>query len=1132
MCDRQQRLAAAAAALGVPAAVGAATSVGNTFVSVLQPQPVSLPAAGRSAAAVSASPSTTSAPQEPAMASRAAAAVAAAAASTAAVASTGRRKFGRKVASAVTARASKSQLPSPSKSSTFVAPAISSRGLSTAQAQTASASVATAAPVAAETFTVGQKLHGWTCSREEFIEEFACTGYLFTHDRTGAELISMVQPADENKTFGVVFRTPPENSNGIAHVLEHSVLCGSRKYPLKEPFVELLKSSLQTFLNAMTFPDRTCYPVASCNLQDFYNLIDVYLDAVLHPRAVSDPRVLAQEGWHYEIEKKEDPLVFKGVVFNEMKGVYSSPDSSHSRASMSSLFPDTAYGVDSGGDPKEIPNLTFDYLKNFHGKYYHPSNAKFWFYGDDPAARRLELLDEFLRDFDPITPDSEILLQPKFSEPKRMVSEFAVGEDEDISKKAMMSVNWVVAEQKLDVETSMALSFLNYLLVGTPAAPLQRALVESGLGSAVIGGGLYDGLLQPTFSIGLKDIAADDVSKVEDLITKVLTDLSEKGFSDEEVKAAINTIEFRNRELNTGGFPRGLALMFAAVDNWNYGKDPFEPLRFEQPLADLKAKLAKGEDVFGGLIKERLLDNSHRTIVESRPSKTIGKQTEEEEKAKLAAHRETLTDADIASLIEETTTLKNIQETPDDPKDMEKVPRLALSDIAKEVPKVPSEVKGSSPTVLVHALPTSGVVYADIAFSLKYVPENLQSLLPLFAVSLKQLGTAKGDFASLTQRIGMSTGGISATPMCMNKRGQAHPEPYLILRGKSMSTQVPELLDLMKEMALTVNLDNKERFVQLLRQSKSGAQTGIIGAGHRIAAGRLAAQTTEGGLFNERMGGLMQYEYLSKILKDIEEGGWDKISADLKELQRLIFNSEACRVLNITADAANLQDAQSTLEAFAADLPKDAPGAVAAPGKPLGRTAEGIIVPTQVNYVGKGANMYESGYQLHGSALVIQKFLGTTYLWDRVRVSGGAYGGFCQFDVRSGDFKYLSYRDPNLGATWENYDGAPAFLKGLELGEDELSKAIIGCMGDVDSYMLPDAKGYQAMLRYLLEEDDTYRQKLRDQILSTTTKDFHNFAAALDSVTTKGGLCVVGSKDAIEAAKDKYGLSLSSPFAA
>jgi len=985
-------------------------------------------------------------------------------------------------------------------------------------------------PVATAGHVVGEKKHGWTCLREEYVKEFSCTGYLLEHDRTGAQLMSMVQPADENKTFGVVFRTPPENSNGIAHVLEHSVLCGSRKYPVKEPFVELMKSSLQTFLNAMTFPDRTCYPVASCNLQDFYNLVDVYLDAVLHPRAVSDPRVLAQEGWHYEIEKKDDPLVYKGVVFNEMKGVYSSPDSTHNSLGMRSLFPDSTYGVDSGGDPKVIPSLDFDYFKKFHSKYYHPSNAKFWFYGDDPAEKRLELLDSFLSEFDRIDVDSSISEQPLFETPKKVTGEFAAGEDEDISKKHMVSINWLLADRKLDLQSSLALSFLNYLLMGTPAAPLYKAMVDSGLGSRVIGGGLYDGLLQPIFGVGLKDLQAEDTSKVEELVIATLRGIVENGFQDEEVQAAINTIEFRNRELNTGSFPKGLALMFASVENWNYGGDPFEPLRFEEPLANLKERLANGEKVFEDLIQERFLNNNHRVVVESVPSKEFGKRQDEAEKAELASHRETLDDAAIDALIEETKTLKKIQETPDSPEAMEKVPRLSLEDIPKESPKIPTEATGSKPTTLVHELPTSGVVYVDIAFSLDAVPEELLPLLPLFAAALRQLGTAKGDFVSLTRRVDRLTGGISASTICLNKRGEPKPEMYLMLRGKSMESQVPDLAALMEEIALTANLDNQERFVQLVKQSRSGAQSGIVSSGHVVAGARLSAQTSQAGWVNDKWSGLTQYQYLSGLLAEIEGGGWDAVSARLKRLQACVFNRGACAVLNLTADAGSIPAAQATIEAFAGGLPETADELVVLAPK-LERFAEGIIVPTQVNYVGKGGNLYAAGYTLHGSSLVVSKLLGTTYLWDRVRVSGGAYGGFCRFDPRSGDFKYLSYRDPNLEGTLQNYDGAPQFLKELKLGEDELTKAIIGCMGDVDSYMLPDAKGYQAMLRFLLGEGDDYRQQLRDEILSTTTKDFGAFAGALDSVKV-GGISVVGSKEAIERSKGEYDLSTVSPFAA
>jgi len=988
-------------------------------------------------------------------------------------------------------------------------------------------------PPTASSYVIGQQLHGWTCTRVEKVEEFGCTGYLFTHDKTGAEVMSMAQPADENKTFSVVFRTPPENCNGIAHVLEHSVLCGSRKYPLKEPFVELMKSSLQTFLNAMTFPDRTCYPVASCNLKDFYNLVDVYLDAVFHPRAVSDPRVLAQEGWHYEIESKNEPLKYKGVVFNEMKGVYSSPDSAHERLAGRALFPDNQYGFDSGGDPKAIPTLTFEYFKDFHSKYYHPSNAKFWFYGDDPPDERLRILDSFLDEFSRIDVKSDVTMQRSFTKPASVVGEFAVGEDEDISQKTMASVHWVLSEEKEDLQTTLAINFLNYMLIGTPAAPLYKALVDSGLGSEVIGGGLYTGLLQPIFGVGLKDIKPEDASKVEEVVIQTLHSLASTGFEDDAVRAAINTIEFQNRELNTGSLPKGLALLFAANENWNYGKDPFEPLRFEAPLAELKARLAKGEPVFEDLIKAKFLNNMHKVLVESRPSKELAKQTEASEQAELDAHRATLDDAAIDALIQETALLKEFQEKPDSVEAMMSVPRLLLSDIAQETIKIPSELLATVPVTLAHALPTSGVVYADVAFDLSFVPEELLPLLPLFTSSLKQLGTEKGDFVNLTRRIGMHTGGISASTICMNKKGSAEPRSYLMMRGKAMSTQLPDLVGLMQEIALTVKFDNKERFVQLASQARSSAQSGLISSGHIVASAQLAAQTTQAGWLNAHWGGLSQYEYLTQLLAEIETGGWENVHRRLIALQESIFNKVACTVVNITSDAQNLDAAQTTLTSFTSSLPANPESRSATLSLALGRRAQAIIVPTQVNYVGKGGNLYHGAdYQYHGSALVISKFLGATFLWDHVRVSGGAYGGFCRFDPRSGDFRYLSYRDPNLGKTLEIYDGAAAFLKNVELGEDELAKAIIGCIGDVDSYMLPDAKGYQSMLRHLLEEDDEYRQKVRDEILSTTVGDFRNFASSLEAIVKDAGICVVGSKEACEAAQAEFGLELTSPFAA
>jgi len=993
---------------------------------------------------------------------------------------------------------------------------------------TARQAVATIARTEAE---VGQKLHGWTCERIEELEELKCTGVLWRHDKTGAELISVEQPLEENKTFGVVFRTPPEDSNGIAHVLEHSVLCGSRKYPVKEPFTELLKGSMQTFLNAMTFPDRTCYPVASCNLQDFYNLVDVYLDAVLHPRALKDPRVLAQEGWHYEIEDKSEPLTFKGVVFNEMKGVYSNPDSVQSRTLLNNLLPDTPYGVDSGGDPKEIPNLTFEYFKGFHERFYHPSNAKFWFYGDDPPARRLELLDEFLRDFEKKEVTSEIAKQPLWVEPRAVEHAFAVGKDEDISKKSMACVSWVMSDDKPDLEMSLALSVLDYCLMGTPGAPLKKALTDSGLGSRVIGGGLYEGLVQPTFSVGLKDIKESDAKAVEALVIDTLTKVAAEGFEREAVEAALNKIEFSNRELNTGGFPRGLGLMFSAVSNWNYGKDPFEGLRFDAPLRAVRERLIeKREPLLEDLVRQKLLENMHRLTVTSKPDVEQGDKIEEQEKTRLQEHRATLSDEDVESLIRETKELKELQEAPDPPEALATVPRLELSDIPEATQTIPTELsRVGNAEVLKHPLLTSGVVYVDLAFDLRDVPADLLPLLPLFCRGLRQMGTKKSDFVQLQRRIDLATGGISATPMVSAKRGSEEPVAHLVMRGKAMEAKVSSLMDLMAEIATEVSWDNKERFVQLAKEGLAGGRSQLLSSGHVVAATRLGQQTTAAGWASEQLAGLSQFQTLGSLI-DLAEKDWPSVEARLRRLQASIFKS-AC-VVNLTADADALPRLDTHVEAFLSQLPE---GQATSPfwTPEYTKTNEGIVVPSQVNYVGKAANLYkDAGYELHGSAMVTSRLLRTTWLWDKVRVVGGAYGGFCSFDVRSGDFKYLSYRDPNLQQTLDTYDGTAEYLRGMEVNDDLLAKSIIGTMGDVDKHQLPDAKGYTAMLRHLLGETDEMRQELRDQILGTTGEDMRRFADALDAVSSSGAVCVVGGEEAVRGASEKLGLSIVSPLAA
>ncbi|PUZ77749.1 hypothetical protein GQ55_1G398800 [Panicum hallii var. hallii] len=955
---------------------------------------------------------------------------------------------------------------------------------------------------------------------EQIIDECKSTAVLYKHKKTGAEVMSVLND-DENKVFGIVFRTPPKNSTGIPHILEHSVLCGSRKYPLKEPFVELLKGSLHTFLNAFTYPDRTCYPVASTNTKDFYNLVDVYLDAVFFPKCVEDFQTFQQEGWHYELDNPDEEITYKGVVFNEMKGVYSQPDNIMGRVSQQALSPENTYGVDSGGDPNEIPKLTFEEFKEFHSKYYHPSNARIWFYGDDDPKERLRVLSEYFDQFEASTAPNESKVWPQrlFKEPVRVIEKFPAGEEGDLTKKYMVCINWLLSEEPLDVETELTLGFLDHLLLGTPASPLRRILLESGLGDAIVGGGVEDELLQPQFSIGLKGVSEDNIQKVEELVMQTLKNLAEEGFASDAVEASMNTIEFALRENNTGSFPRGLSLMLRSIAKWIYDMDPFEPLKYEQPLQELKARIAEegSKAVFSPLIEKFILKNAHRVTVEMQPDPEKASRDEAAEREILKQVKARMTQEDLAELARATKELKEKQETPDPPEALKAVPSLSLQDIPKKPIHIPIEVgEINGVKVLQHDLFTNDVVYSEVVFDMGSMKKEHLQLLPLFCQSLLEMGTKDMDFVQLNQLIGRKTGGISVYPFTSSVRGKEDPLTRIIVRGKAMAPRVEDLFNLMYTILQDVQFTEQQRFKQFVSQSKARMENRLRGSGHGIAAARMDAKLNAAGWIGEQLGGVSYLEYLRDLETKIDQD-WDSISSSLEEIRKSLFSRNGC-LINLTSDWKNLEKSSQHIAKFLDSLPSS-PSLGSDPWlSRLPSVNEAIVVPTQVNYVGKAGNLYQSGYQLNGSAYVISKHISNTWLWDRVRVSGGAYGGFCDFDTHSGVFSYLSYRDPNLLKTLEVYDETAKFLRELEMDDDALTKAIIGTIGDVDAYQLPDAKGYSSLMRYLLGITDEERQQRREEILSTSLKDFKEFADAVESIKDTGVVVAVASPDDVEAA--------------
>lgn len=880
--------------------------------------------------------------------------------------------------------------------------------------------------------------------------------------------------------------------------------------------MELLKGSLATFVNAFTAPDKTCYPVASQNLQDFYNLINVYMDAVFHP--LISEQTLMQEGWHYELSDPSEPLTYKGVVFNEMKGAYSSPDGVLQTRVINSLFPKHVYGVDPGGDPRHITDLTYEAFKSFHETYYHPSNSFIFFYGNDDPEKRLELMEGYLKPYKKLRVKSKIPLKKPFKRAKKVQYAYDAGQDTDIKKKHYLTVNWALPDTS-DPVMNFSLRILGHILIDTPASPLKKALLDSGLGEDLAGIGLESDVRQIIFSTGLKGTRARDAKKIEKLILDTLAALAHDGIDPDMIAAAINTIEFRLRENNTGAFPRGIALMLRSLTTWLYDDDPLKLLAFEALLNDIKAKLANDNRYFEKLIQEHLLENMHRTTLRLKPDPELGRRFDEEEKDRLKKIRESLTDEQLNEIAENTKHLKERQETPDSEEALATIPVLKLQDLEKESRTIPIEVMDTQDAkVLYHDLFTNGIVYLDLGFDLHALQKDLLPLTEIFARALLEMGTETEDYVKLSQRIGKATGGISSAAVTATTFGSRESVAKLFLRGKATVQQSAELLNILKDVLLTAKFDNRERLKQIVLEEKAGLESALVPRGHIFVNQRLRAQFAESGWAKEQMSGISYLLALRDLEKAIDKK-WPSVLEKLEAMRAALVNRKTLLV-NVTVDDANWNTFKPQLDAFLSTLPSSETKLSDFNVQPT-QIREGLTIPAQVNYVGKGANLYDLGYEYDGSAEVVVGYLRMAYLWEKIRVQGGAYGAFSVFDDTSGVFTYLSYRDPNIAATLENFDKAAAFLKGLDsshLSDNELTKAIIAAIGDIDAYQLPDAKGYTSMMRYLTNRTDALRQKTREEVLSTNGEDFIAFGEVLEKAVQSEAIAVLGSQNALESA--------------
>ncbi len=942
------------------------------------------------------------------------------------------------------------------------------------------------------------------------IKELDSVATFYRYKKNGAQILS-IQNKDENKVFGITFRTPPKDSTGVAHILEHSVLCGSKKYPLKEPFVELLKGSLQTFLNALTFPDKTSYPVASQNKTDFYNLIDVYLDAVFNPLLTKE--IFFQEGWHLEIDPediKKSQIV--GVVYNEMKGAYSSPDSMLIEYSQQSLFPGSPYGFDSGGHPDEIIKLSYEEFKNFHERYYHPSNSRIFFWGDDPEEERLEIIDRYLSKFDQQEIDSAIWSGQRFSGPK----EFEYKYPSEGDGKSMITFNWLLEETSL-LYVNFGLQILEYLLINMDSSVLKKNLIESGLGEGICGIGLEEDLKQMYFSTGLKGVCSKDFGKVWDVVLDTMEDVYKNGFDKDLVEAAINSFEFDLRELNSGNLPRGLVVMFRALTTWLYDEDPLLLLCFEKPLNFIKQNISEGERIFEELIAKYFLNNPHRTTVKLIPSEKL---RDEIDKRELEKVHEVLSQIeDIEKYREQIESLKEYQKKQDLPEDLQRIPYVKTGDLSKEESDIPTKVErmGRS-NVLYHDLFTNNILYLDIAFDLKYLPQRYINYVNLIGRAITEMGTSRHDYVSLDKLIQAKTGGIHHETFVSKHLETEKDVGYLIVRSKVMRDNLPWVFEILNEVLSDLYLKNKERFLQILMQEKAKIETGLIPAGHMVVSTRLKSKLDSSAWINEQIGGISYLLFLRYLIKEVENN-FDKVAEDLEKIKGFLFNSTRI-TFNLTGSGNLLDKADIYLKELYDTLsPKRR-----SPHRMIYEVVsgnEGINIPAQVNYVGKGMNLTGVGYKFKGSHLVATRYLKNTYLWNKVRVEGGAYGAMVSLDRFSNILSFVSYRDPNTWDTLKVYDGASEFLKDIDISDSELEKAIVGTIGDIDRYRLPDAKGLLAMMRYLVGDNKDKRQKLRNEVLSCTRNDFKELGELISCLRDKGTVVILGYEKKISEVVEK-----------
>ena len=969
-------------------------------------------------------------------------------------------------------------------------------------------------------------IKGYELIQQKTLHDLKSEGYLLRHKKSGARVLLM-ENNDNNKVFSIGFRTPPEDSTGVPHILEHSVLCGSKNFPVKDPFVELVKGSLNTFLNAMTYSDKTVYPVASCNDKDFQNLMHVYMDAVFYPNIYQHDEIFRQEGWSYNLESEDDALTYNGVVYNEMKGAFSSPEGVLDRVILNALFPDNTYANESGGDPDVIPELTYEQFLDFHRKYYHPSNSYIYLYGDMDMVEKLNWLDEmYLSDFDVQEIDSTIAFQEPFDHVKDIEMSYSISSNEPEENNTFLSYNKVIGTS-LDKELYQAFQVLDYALLSAPGAPLKKALLDAGIGKDILGS--YDnGIYQPMFSVVAKNANPEQKDEFVSVVEKTLSDIVKNGMDEKSLLAGINYNEFRYREADFGNYPKGLMYGLQMFDSWLYDEEkPFLHVEATETFEFLKTQVKEG--YFEQLIQTYLLDNTHGAIVVVKPEKGRTARLDKELEAKLQAYKNSLSKQEVDKLVAATHQLVEYQESEDSLEDQEKIPVLKREDISREIAPIYNEVLDYAGTpVIYHEIETNGIGYVDLVFDLSSVSQEMLPYVGILQAVLGVIDTENYGYGELFNEINVHTGGIGTSLEMYADVTKAKEKEFRTtfeMKAKALYPKLPVAFEMMQEILTQSKLDDEKRLREILAMTKSRLQMRFQSAGHVTAATRAMSYLSPLSKWKELTAGIAYYEVIKRIEENFEAEK-ETLIANLKRLAKMLFRADNMMV-SYTAAREGLEGLETLVceckKTLFTEPVETEPCVIFCEKK-----NEGFKTSSKVQYVARVGNFLDEGFDYTGALQVLKVILSYDYLWQNVRVKGGAYGCMCNFS-KLGEGYFMSYRDPNLEKTNKVYEGVVKYIKEFSASERDMTKYIIGTISNIDQPMTPVAKGDRSMNLYMNRITEEMIREERNQILEATEEDIRALAKIVEAVLKDNYFCVIGSEEKIEEQKELF-MELKSVF--